>query len=114
MAAATTTENTGKSSTTSTSAPTSSTSAAPAAPSVSAAPAVQSVQRKRLPAGRPREWYENHNRRLKAMRLAIALLDSGVYRPASAPNRRIRSTAARIGVHRPSNTTCRMVRDLIR
>ena len=30
-----------------------------------------------LPPGRPREWYVTHNRRLKAMRLAIALLDSG-------------------------------------
>ncbi len=37
-------------------------------------------------AGRPREWYVTHNRRLKAMRLAIALLDSGVMfriRPAT-------------------------------
>lgn len=40
--------------------------------------------KKRLPAGRPREWYVSHNRRLKAMRLAIALLDSGVYQPSSA------------------------------
>ncbi|MFD8870951.1 MULTISPECIES: hypothetical protein [Streptomyces] len=69
---------------------------------------------KRVPAGRPREWYENHHRRLKAMRLAIALLNSGVYRPEQAPNRKIRTTAARIGVHPPSNTTCRMVRSLIR
>ncbi|MFJ8002435.1 hypothetical protein ACIQ7D_35925 [Streptomyces sp. NPDC096310] len=76
-------------------------------------PAPSAVKRKPLPAGRPREWYESHNRRLKAMRLAIALLDSGVYQPASAPNRRIRSTAARIGIHPPSNTTCRMVRELI-
>nr|WP_243766563.1 hypothetical protein [Streptomyces sp. GC420] len=70
--------------------------------------------KKPLPAGRPREWYVSHNRRLKAMRLAIALLDTGVYRPEQAPNRRIRSTAARIGVHPPSDTTCRMVRSLIR
>lgn len=40
-------------------------------------PAARTVQRKPLPAGQPREWYETHNRRLKAMRLAIALLDSG-------------------------------------
>lgn len=76
--------------------------------------AAKSVQRKPLPAGQPREWYETHNRRLKAMRLAIALLDSGVYHPANANNRRIRSTAALIGIHPPSDTTCRMVRALIR
>ncbi|MEV0095333.1 hypothetical protein [Streptomyces sp. NPDC050738] len=70
--------------------------------------------KKPLPAGRPREWYVNHNRRLKAMRLAIALLDSGVYQPEQAPNIKIRSTAARIGIHPPSDTTCRMVRFLIR
>jgi hypothetical protein len=70
--------------------------------------------KKPLPAGKPREWYVTHNRRLKAMRLAIALLDSGVYQPEHAPNIRIRSTAARIGIHPPSDTTCRMVRFLIR
>ncbi|AZK93756.1 hypothetical protein GTW66_32200 [Streptomyces sp. SID5473] len=67
-----------------------------------------------LPAGRPREWYVTHNRRLKAMRLAIALLDSGVYHPATADNVRIRTTADHIGVHPPSDSTCRMVRALIR
>ncbi|MFE0426595.1 hypothetical protein [Streptomyces sp. NPDC058953] len=67
-----------------------------------------------LPAGRPREWYVTHNRRLKAMRLAIALLDSGVYHPATADNARIRTTADHIGIHPPSDTTCRMVRALIR
>ncbi|MFJ5802913.1 MULTISPECIES: hypothetical protein [Streptomyces] len=66
-----------------------------------------------LPAGWPRERYESHNRRLKAMRLAIALLDTGVYRPEQAHNRKIRSTAADIGVHTPSDTTCRLVRALI-
>lgn len=66
-----------------------------------------------LPAGLPREWYETHNRRLKAMRLAIALLDTGVYHPANASNRRIRTTAERIGIHPPSDTTCRLVRSLI-
>ncbi|MFF3763423.1 hypothetical protein ACFYYR_04960 [Streptomyces sp. NPDC001922] len=71
------------------------------------------LRKKPLPAGRPREWYESHNRKLKAMRLVIALLDTGVYRTEQARNRRIRSTAARIGIHRPSNTTCRMVRSLI-
>ncbi|MER7699576.1 MULTISPECIES: hypothetical protein [unclassified Streptomyces] len=70
--------------------------------------------KKRLPAGRPREWYVSHNRRLKAMRLAIALLDSGVYQPSSARNHRIRLAAERLGIHRPSDTTCRMVRALIR
>ncbi|MFH8343463.1 hypothetical protein [Streptomyces sp. NPDC018045] len=69
--------------------------------------------KKPLPAGLPREWYESHNRRLKAMRLAIALLDGGVYTPERARNRTIRTTAARIGVHPPSNTTCRLVRSLI-
>jgi hypothetical protein len=71
------------------------------------------LPRKPLPAGLPREWYIAHNRRLKSMRLVIALLDSGVYEPAQAGNRRIRATAARIGVHPPSDITCRMVRSLI-
>lgn len=66
-----------------------------------------------LPAGHRREWYETHNRRLKAMRLAIALLDAGAYAPHQAPNVRIRRTAAHIGVHRPSNATCRVVRSLL-
>lgn len=70
--------------------------------------------KKPLPAGQPREWYIAHNRRLKAMRLAIALLDSGVYRPDRADNEAIRATAERVGIHPPSNTTCRMVRYLIR
>ena len=64
--------------------------------------------------GRPREWYVTHNRRLKAMRLAIALLDSGVYLPNQARNETIRSTAETIGVHPPSDTTCHMVRALMR
>jgi hypothetical protein len=76
--------------------------------------ALPSLPKKPLPAGRPREWYISHNRRLKAMRLAIALLDTGVYRPEQAHNRRIRSTAEQIGVRPPSDTTCRMVRSLIR
>jgi hypothetical protein len=72
------------------------------------------LKKKPLPAGQPREWYESHNRRLKAMRLAIALLDTGVYRTEQASNRRIRTTAARLEIHRPSNTTCRLVRSLVR
>lgn len=72
------------------------------------------VEKKALPAGRPREWYVTHNRRLKAMRLAIALLDSGVYVPRKATNATIRTMAERIGVHPPSNLTCRMVRTFIR
>ncbi len=67
-----------------------------------------------LPPGRPRDWYITHNRRLKAMRLAIALLDSGVYVPDQARNHTIRSTAERIGVHPPSDITCHMVRALMR
>ena len=47
------------------------------------------------------------------MRLTIALLDSGVYEPAQAGNGMIRRTAERIGVHPPSDITCRMVRTLI-
>ncbi|MCF3176696.1 hypothetical protein IPZ61_25640 [Streptomyces sioyaensis] len=74
---------------------------------------VHPLPKKPLPAGWPRERYESHNRRLKAMRLAIALLDTGVYRPEQAPNRRIRRTAADIGVHTPSDTTCRLVRALL-
>ena len=72
------------------------------------------VEKHPLPAGRPREWYVTHNRRLKAMRLAIALLDSGVHLPGQARNDRIRSTAALIGVHPPSDTTCHMVRAFMR
>ncbi|MFJ8307814.1 MULTISPECIES: hypothetical protein [unclassified Streptomyces] len=75
---------------------------------------LQPLRKVPLPAGRPRMWYETHNRRLKAMRLAIALLDTGVYRPEQASNRKIRTTAALVGVHPPSDTTCRMVRALIR
>ncbi|MEN8655426.1 hypothetical protein ABCR94_33840 [Streptomyces sp. 21So2-11] len=74
----------------------------------------QPLPKKPLPAGRPREWYVSHNRRLKAMRLAIALLDTGVYHPAHADNHTIRATAERIGIHPPSDITCRMVRALIR
>ncbi|MEV5955110.1 hypothetical protein AB0M11_15295 [Streptomyces sp. NPDC051987] len=72
------------------------------------------VEKRPLPAGRPREWYVTHNRRLKAMRLAIALLDSGVHLPGQARNETIRSTAESIGVHPPSDTTCHMVRALMR
>ncbi|MFJ8884375.1 hypothetical protein ACIRJR_13325 [Streptomyces sp. NPDC102402] len=72
------------------------------------------ARKKRLPAGRPREWYVSHNRRLKAMRLTIALLDTGVYQPSSASNDRIRAAADRLAMHPPSDTTCRMVRALIR
>ncbi|MGP3982438.1 hypothetical protein [Streptomyces sp. KR80] len=72
------------------------------------------LMKKPLPTGRPREWYESHNRKLKAMRLAIALLDTGTYRAEHAPNHKIRTTAARIGIHPPSDTTCRLVRSLLR
>ena len=69
--------------------------------------------RRRLPPGRPRQWYIDHNRALKAMRLAIALLDSGVYTPRQAPDRVIRRTALHLGIRQPSATTCRMVRGLL-
>ncbi|MGW1542721.1 hypothetical protein ACWCPM_21210 [Streptomyces sp. NPDC002309] len=72
------------------------------------------VEKRPLPPGRPRDWYISHNRRLKALRLAIALLDSGVYMPNQARNETIRSTADLIGVHPPSDTTCHMVRALMR
>jgi hypothetical protein len=72
------------------------------------------VEKRPLPPGRPREWYVTHNRRLKAMRLAIALLDSGVYVPNQARNETIRDAAEMIGVHPPSDTTCHMVRALMR
>ncbi|MBM7438543.1 hypothetical protein [Streptomyces sp. HB132] len=81
---------------------------------VTTEPLHKPLRKKPLPAGRPREWYVSHNRRLKAMRLAIALLDTGVYQPSSADNRRIRATADRLAIHPPSDTTCRMVRALIR
>ncbi|MBA5222470.1 hypothetical protein [Streptomyces griseoaurantiacus] len=72
------------------------------------------VTKRPLPAGRPREWYVTHNRRLKAMRLAIALLDSGIYVPNQARDEVIRRTADLIGVHAPSARTCHMVRALLR
>ncbi|MFD7867292.1 hypothetical protein [Streptomyces sp. NPDC057682] len=81
---------------------------------VTTPPVHKPLRKKRLPAGRPREWYVAHNRRLKAMRLAIVLLDTGVHHPSTASNARIRTTAERIGIHPPSDTTCRMVRALIR
>ncbi|MFB7633950.1 hypothetical protein ACFC0M_23825 [Streptomyces sp. NPDC056149] len=71
------------------------------------------LPKKPLPAGWPRERYESHHRRLKAMRLAIALLDTGTYRPEQATNPTIRTTAQSIGVHHPSDTTCRLVRALL-
>jgi len=73
-----------------------------------------SLPKRPLPAGLQREWYESHNRRLKAMRLAIALMDDGVLRPELAYDSRIRETADRIGVHRPSDRTCVLVRRLMR
>ncbi|MFC5724087.1 hypothetical protein ACFP1Z_28360 [Streptomyces gamaensis] len=91
--------------------------AATPVPDISAFPGLPSfltLPKRRLPAGRPRAWYEAHNRRLKAMRLAIALLHSGAYRPRQATNRRIRAVAEQIGVRPPSDATCRMVRVLIR
>ncbi|MCB5180879.1 hypothetical protein [Streptomyces antimicrobicus] len=81
---------------------------------MAAAAIIEPPKKKPLPAGLPREWYESHNRRLKAMRLAIFLLDSGTYDATRATNRKIRTMAARTGIHRPSNVTCRMVRTLIR
>ncbi|WP_405493634.1 hypothetical protein [Streptomyces sp. NBC_00096] len=75
---------------------------------------IEPVKKKPLPAGLPREWYESHNRRLKAMRLAISLLDSGTYDVQRATNRKIRTMAVRTGVRRPSNVTCKMVRSFIR
>lgn len=71
------------------------------------------LPKQKMPAGRPRAWYEAHNRQLKAMRLAIALLHSGVYRPEQATDGRIRATAERIEVRPPSEATCRLVRVLI-
>ncbi|MET9700734.1 hypothetical protein ABZY31_27980 [Streptomyces sp. NPDC006529] len=81
---------------------------------MAAAAIISMPKKKPLPAGLPREWYESHNRRLKAMRLAISLLDTGTYDAQRATNRKIRSMAARVGIHRPSNVTCKMVRTFIR
>ncbi|MFV2121776.1 hypothetical protein ACE14D_26440 [Streptomyces sp. Act-28] len=72
------------------------------------------LRKKPLPAGRPREWYVSHNRHLKAMRLTIALLDSGVYVAADADDETIRTAAEDLGIRPPSDITCRMVRSLIR
>ncbi|MGA6872291.1 hypothetical protein ACO8D0_10355 [Streptomyces pratensis] len=76
---------------------------------VTTEPLHKPLRKKRLPAGRPREWYVSHNRRLKAMRLTIALLDSGVYQPSTADNARIRATADRLAMHPPSDTTSPVV-----
>ncbi|CAL9345360.1 MULTISPECIES: hypothetical protein [Streptomyces] len=89
-------------------------SKAPTTPAPTALTTLTTLPKKPLPAGRPREWYVSHNRRLKAMRLAIALLDTGVHRPEQASDRRIRTTAEQIGVRPPSRATCGMVRSLIR
>lgn len=72
------------------------------------------VTKRPLPAGRSRQWYVRHNRRLKAMRLAIALLDSGILVPSQASDEIIRDAARRTGVHPPSATTCAMVRAFMR
>ncbi|TQM30250.1 hypothetical protein [Nocardia bhagyanarayanae] len=72
------------------------------------------LEKRPLPAGRPRKWYVTHNRRLKAMRLSIALLDSGIYLPTQASNEKIRHTAELVGIRPPSDTTCRLVRTLLR
>jgi hypothetical protein len=83
-------------------------------PAASAAPsAPKPVPKRPLPAGLPRQWYEAHNRQLKAMRIAIALLDSGVCTPDQARNRAIRRMAARIGARPPSLATCALVRSLL-
>ncbi|MGY1435215.1 hypothetical protein [Streptomyces reniochalinae] len=82
----------------------------PQLPAMSTLPA---LPKKPLPAGRPRAWYVAHNRQLKAMRLAIALLDTGVYTAEQACDHTIHATAQRIGVHPPSPVTCRLVRSLL-
>lgn len=66
-----------------------------------------------LPAGRPRTWYIAHNRRLKAMRLAIALLDTGAFGADQATDEKIHRTAEIVGVRPPSPATCRMVRRMM-
>ncbi|MEO3756169.1 hypothetical protein [Streptomyces sp. B6B3] len=71
------------------------------------------VSKKRLPAGMPREWYVMHNRMIKAMRISIACLESGLYTPQQARNEVIALVAERIGVHPPSAITCRLVRSLL-
>ncbi|MFF0545662.1 hypothetical protein [Nocardia thailandica] len=76
--------------------------------------AYRPLEKRRLPAGRPRSWYVMHNRRLKAMRLTIALLDSGIYLPGQATNGVIRHAAEQIDIHPPSDATCRLVRTLLR
>ncbi|MFR9674872.1 hypothetical protein [Streptomyces sp. TR06-5] len=95
--------------------PVSAASASPPAPArrPASVPARQPLPKAPLPAGQPRDWYTAHNRQLKAMRLAIALLDAGVLSPRRATDRRICLLAERIGVHRPSRTTCRLVRTLL-
>lgn len=72
-----------------------------------------SLPKKPLPVAMPREWYVAHNRMLKAMRIAIALLDTGVYSPQQAGNEVVRRMAERVGVHPPSLITCRLVRSLL-
>ena len=67
------------------------------------------VAKRPLPPGRAREWYVTHNRRLKAMRLAIALLDSGVYVPNQARDERYaapRNSSVSIRRRTPRATWC--------
>lgn len=81
---------------------------------VTTKPLHKPLQKKRLPLTAPVSGTSPTTMRLKAMRLAIALLDTGVHQPSSASNARIRTTAELLGIHPPSDTTCRMVRALIR
>ncbi|WP_181009088.1 hypothetical protein [Streptomyces sp. SM12] len=76
-------------------------------------PITSAPTKKELPTGQPRAWYESHNRRLKALQLATALLNAGVYHPTQATDQQIRATAPTIGVRPPSETTCRLVRVLM-
>ncbi|WP_280381423.1 hypothetical protein [Nocardia wallacei] len=77
-------------------------------------PFTHALPKSALPKGRPQSYYATHFRRLKAMRLAIALLETGVRRAGRADDDRIRRTAAAIGVRQPSDQTCDLVRHLIR
>ncbi|WP_194838460.1 hypothetical protein [Nocardia sp. XZ_19_369] len=80
------------------------TNPAPAAP----------TERVRLPRGKSKRWYRKVARRRKAARIVIALHDAGIYTPSRAHDRRIVATAIKADIKEPSETTCELVRNMLR
>ncbi|MEU7631715.1 hypothetical protein AB0C34_17255 [Nocardia sp. NPDC049220] len=85
--------------------------------SLKAVPATPSTpMRKPLPRGKAKKWYQAVNRRRRAAKLVLALLDQGIYTPSRATNGRIRKIATQynIGGTTPSDITCELVRQYLR